>query len=402
MTSSGSVPDASGQHVDQASDPFDVPLELSQLLSSSDLNELVHSFARAHGCGVAILGPQEELLAAAELAGGASARAPIDYQGERLGWMLFETSDGRAARHAAELCAVVVHHAHARRLTGVAHEAAVSISYTDLAQKNRSLEQAVTRLRDADRVKSNFLATMSHELRTPLTSVIGYSEMLLEGLAGPLTDEQREYMATILGKADQLLQLITSVLDMSRVEAHREPVDRSAVPLTDVVESVVASFAPQATQHNIKLESFIEYPLRAIGDRRQIRQVLWNLVSNAVKFTAEGGQVMVAIKLGPLVPGGVGTRPDNRLAVHLEVTDSGIGISHEQLPNIFEPFFQVDSTSTREYGGSGLGLALAKAYVEAHGGRIWVDSTVGRGSSFVASFPVVPEDVRAALGAIRR
>ncbi len=232
--------------------------------------------------------------------------------------------------------------------------------------------------------------------------MIGYSEMLLEGLAGPLTEDQREYMTTILGKADQLLQLITSVLDMSRVEAHRAPVDEAEVPLLDVVDSVVASFAPQAIKHNISLESSVEYPLRALGDRRQIRQVLWNLVSNAVKFTGNGGHVVVAIKLGPLVPGGVGTRPDNRLAAHLEVTDDGIGISRDQLPYIFEPFFQVDSSSTREYGGSGLGLALAKAYVEAHGGRIWVDSTIGRGSSFVASFPVVPEDVRAALGAIRR
>ena len=383
-------------------DPLDEPLELSRLLSSADLNDLVQTLARAHGCGVAMLGRDDVLLAAAELSGGAGARAPLEYQGERLGWLVLENGDDRAARVAAEMCALVFHQGYARRLTGVAHEAAVNVSYSELQQKNKSLEMAVTRLRDADRVKSNFLATMSHELRTPLTSVIGYSEMLLEGLAGALTEDQREYVTTILGKADQLLQLITSVLDMSRVEAHRTPVGETEVPLIDVVESVVASFAPQATKHNIRLESTIEYPLRAIGDRRQIRQVLWNLVSNAVKFTADGGQVTVAIKLGALVPGGVGTRPDNRLAAHLEVTDNGIGISREQLPYIFEPFFQVDSSSTREYGGSGLGLALAKAYVEAHGGRIWVDSTVGRGSSFVASFPVVPEDVRAALGAIRR
>ncbi|HUQ07555.1 MAG TPA: HAMP domain-containing sensor histidine kinase [Kofleriaceae bacterium] len=383
-------------------DPLDETLELSRLLSSTDLDDLAQTLARAHRCGAAVLGRVEELLAAAELAGSTGARAPIEYQGERLGWVMLENGDAAAAQLAAEMCALIVHQAYARRLTGVAHEAAVTISYSELQQKNKSLEMAVTRLRDADRVKSNFLATMSHELRTPLTSVIGYSEMLLEGLAGTLSEDQREYVQTILGKADQLLQLITSVLDMSRVEAHRTPVDETEVPLVDVVESVVASFAPQATKHNIRLESTVEYPLRAIGDRRQIRQVLWNLVSNAVKFTADGGHVTVAIKLGALVPGGVGTRPDNRLAAHLEVIDDGIGISREQLPYIFEPFFQVDSSSTREYGGSGLGLALAKAYVEAHGGRIWVDSTVGRGSSFVASFPVVPEDVRAAMGVIRR
>lgn len=369
-------------------DPLDETLELSRLLSAADLDDLAQTLARAHGCGVAVLGRAQELLAAAELAGGGGARAPIEYQGEQLGWVVFENGDEKGAGVAAAIIALVVHQAYARRLTGVAHEAAVSISYSELQQKNKSLEMAVTRLRDADRVKSNFLATMSHELRTPLTSVIGYSEMLLEGLAGPLSDDQREYVQTILGKADQLLQLITSVLDMSRVDTHRPPVDQLEVPLLEVVDSVVASFAPQATKHNIRLESTSEYPLRAIGDRRQIRQVLWNLVSNAVKFTADGGHVTVAIKLGALVPGGVGTRPDNRLAAHLEVTDNGIGISREQLPYIFEPFFQVDSSSTRAFGGTGLGLTLAKAYVEAHGGRIWVDTTPGQGSTFVVTFPL--------------
>ena len=158
------------------------------------------------------------------------------------------------------MCALIVHQAYARRLTGVAHEAAVSISYSELQQKNKSLEMAVTRLRDADRVKSNFLATMSHELRTPLTSVIGYSEMLLEGLAGALSEDQREYVQTILGKADQLLQLITSVLDMSRVEAHRTPVDETEVPLIDVVESVIGlsmQISAGATQIGDFLRAFV-------------------------------------------------------------------------------------------------------------------------------------------------
>ncbi len=399
MTSSGTD---RGRAADQAADPFDEPLELATLLSAVDLDDLVQTLARGHGCGVALVDRRGLLVAAAGLSGAAGVRAPVEHQGERLGEVVVECAEPAAARHAAEVAALVVHHAHARRLVGVAHEAAVSVSYAELTQKNRSLELAVTRLRDADRVKSNFLATMSHELRTPLTSVIGYSEMLLEGLAGPLSDEQRDYVSTILGKADQLLQLITSVLDMSRVEAQRAPMEQAEVPLADVVDSVVASFAPQATKHGVTLESAIEFPLRVIGDRRQIRQVLWNLVSNAVKFTGDGGHVVVAVKLGPLVPGGVGTRPDNRLAAHLAVTDTGIGISRELLPNIFEPFFQVDSSSTRSYGGSGLGLALAKAYVEAHGGRIWVDSTVGRGSTFVASLPAVSDDVRAAMGALRR
>jgi len=180
-------------------DPFDEPLDLSRLLSPADLDDLAQTFARAHGCGVAVLGRHNELLAAAELSDSGGPRAPIEYQGERMGWIQLDGGTPAVAQGAAELCAMVLHHAHARRLTGVAHEAATTVSYADLAAKNKSLEAAVARLRDADRVKSNFLATMSHELRTPLTSVIGYSEMLLEGLAGRPSEDQREYGTTIPG-----------------------------------------------------------------------------------------------------------------------------------------------------------------------------------------------------------
>ncbi len=378
-------------------DPLDQPVELVQLLSAAELGELASSFARAHQCGVAILDGSGVLLAGTDVSGTDGPRAPIVHSGEALGWVVIDGGPPEVAGHVVEVLDVILHHALARQLTGVAHEAVVTQTFTELSQKNRSLEAAMQRMRDADRVKSNFLATMSHELRTPLTSVIGYSEMMLEGLAGPLSDEQRDYMTTILGKADQLLQLITAVLDMSRAETHQPQVDAAAVRLADVVDSVVASFSPQARKRHITVDAAIEHRLHALGDRRQIRQVLWNLVSNAVKFTPDGGHITVGLRLGPLVPGGAASRPDHRWGAHLEVIDDGIGISREQLPHIFEPFFQVDSSSTREYGGSGLGLALAKAYVEAHGGRLWVDSTPGSGSTFVASFPVPADDVRAAL-----
>jgi two-component system, NarL family, sensor histidine kinase BarA len=241
---------------------------------------------------------------------------------------------------------------------------------------------AVDRLQEVDRIKSNFLATVSHELRTPLTSVIGYTEMLLEGLAGPLAAEQREYLATILSKADQLLGLITAVLDASLLEAGRGAIAAEPVSLDEVVTSVVAAFAPQAHKRAIAIEVAIS-PLRAMGDRRQIRQVLWQLVSNAVKFSPDSGRVDIEVRKGDIAPG------ERRAAgAHVVVRDSGIGIGAELLPHIFEPFFQVDSSSTRAFGGTGLGLALAKAYVEAQGGRIWVDSTPGLGSTFTVSFPV--------------
>lgn len=376
-------------------DPLDPPIALPTLVSRDELDELAVGAANAVGCQTAVLGPDGELLAGAEIAGG--VQVAIEHHGEVLGWAVADADHPTAATHLAQVIGLVVHHAHARELTGLAHEAAITATYVELTQKNRSLEAAVARMRDTDRIKSNFLATMSHELRTPLTSVIGYSEMLLEGLAGPLTGEQRDYLTIILGKADQLLQLITAVLDMSRLEAGAASLDVAPVPVDEVVGSVIACFAPPCQKRGIALETAIAAPLRVAGDRRQIRQVLWNLVSNAVKFTPDGGRVVVEVRLGPLAPDGVSTRPDNRLAAHVEVTDSGIGIPREQLPHIFEPFFQVDSSSTREYGGSGLGLTLAKAYVEAHGGRMWVDSTPGRGSTFVVSFPVVGDDARRAL-----
>ncbi len=376
-----------------AADPLDQPIELAALLGA-DLPELLASFAAAHDCGLAVLDPQGAVIAAVGADADAALTAPIVVAGEPIGSVAVDAdpSRGGLARHVAHVIELLVHHAQARQLTGVVHQAAIALSVGELTAKNKSLEAAVARLREADRAKSNFLATMSHELRTPLTSVIGYSEMLLEGLAGPLTPDQRDYVSTILGKADQLLQLITSVLDMSRAEAATTAPDVAPVALAELCASVCASFAPQADKRGVTLVQDVE-PLRALGDRRQIRQVIWNLVSNAVKFAADGTEVVLAVHAGPLVPVGSGTRPDLRLGVHVEVRDRGIGIPREQLAHIFEPFFQVDSSSTRQYGGTGLGLALAKAYVEAHGGRLWVDSTPGQGSTFVASFPVDGDDL---------
>ena len=384
-----------------APDPLDAPIALHQLVSRDELDEVAAGVATAAGCRTAVLDAAGVPLAGLPVDDG--VQVAIEHHGATLGWAVAEQGHGAAAAHLAGVIGLLAHHAHARELTGLAHEAAITATYMELTHKNRSLEAAVTRLRDTDRIKSNFLATMSHELRTPLTSVIGYSEMLLEGLAGPISAEQREYLSTILGKADQLLQLITAVLDVSKLEAGPMSVDVSAVAVEEVVSSVVASFAAPCRKRRIELATAIGAQLRVSGDKRQIRQVLWNLVSNAVKFTPDGGRIVVGVRMGPLVPEGVSTRPDNRLAAHLEVTDSGIGISREQLAHIFEPFFQVDSSSTREYGGSGLGLTLAKAYVEAHGGRMWVDSTPGRGSTFVASFPALPDDARRILaGAAER
>jgi two-component system sensor histidine kinase BarA len=226
---------------------------------------------------------------------------------------------------------------------------------------------------------------MSHELRTPLTSVIGYAEMMAEGLAGPVSTEQKDYLTTILGKADQLLGLITAVLDVSSLESGQLALDRSALSLADVVASEVATFQPQAGRRGIAIQLEAQADGVVVGDRKKIRQIVSSLLSNAVKFTPDHGKVGVEVRTGPLGPGAAG---DALVGLQLVVSDSGIGISRDQVAKIFEPFFQVDSSSTRAFGGTGLGLTLAKAYVEAHGGRIWVDTSPGQGSTFVATFPL--------------
>jgi signal transduction histidine kinase len=365
---------------------LDDPVDIDSLLGRDELAELTARFAEAHGCAVAVEDLRGGQLASkGKVDTGSAMRFQVRHGGEVLGTVV-ATGPGaeRTARLLAEVLGLLLHHAHARALTRATHEAAMAQSFADLTQQNTRLEQAVQRLMEVDRLKSSFLATMSHELRTPLTSVIGYSEMLLEGLAGSLQPEQRDYITTILSKADQLLQMITSVLDVSTLEAGAVQVDEAHVALAELVDSVVASFVPQAQKRGIAITVDTSLALIARGDRKKIRQVLWNLVSNAVKFSRDQGVVTVRLRSGPLRPNDAAA-PRGAL---VEITDSGIGISRHQLASIFEPFFQVDQSSTREYGGSGLGLTLAKAYVEAHGGRIWVDSTLGTGSAFTVSFPI--------------
>jgi signal transduction histidine kinase len=188
---------------------------------------------------------------------------------------------------------------------------------------------------------------------------------------------------TILGKADQLLGLISAVLDASSIESGQLSLDRMPVTLAQLVKSEVSSFTAAAHKRGIVLAVEAEVEGVILGDRKKLRQIVSGLLSNAIKFTPDRGRVEVAIRMGALVPGERGAPA----AVHLVVTDSGIGIARQLVPQIFEPFYQVDSSSTRAFGGSGVGLTLVKAYVEAHGGSIWVDSEPGAGATFLAVFP---------------
>ncbi|HEX7840459.1 MAG TPA: HAMP domain-containing sensor histidine kinase [Kofleriaceae bacterium] len=372
---------------------LDDGIELARLVPAGELDELVRSITRALGGELAIFD-----LGGVRLAGSASAGAPrrvIAHNGVPLAHI---TATGPAADTIVTLCAetldLLVHHAHARELAAATHEEAMRVTFAELTEHNLRLQRAVARLEELDRLKSNFLATMSHELRTPLTSVIGYAEMMAEGLAGPISSDQRDYLTTILGKADQLLGLITAVLDVSSLESGQLALERATLSLNDLVASELATFASQAGRRGIAIQLEACADAVVVGDRRKIRQVVSSLLSNAVKFSPDRGRVGVALRRGPL-----GAHDCDAPAIQLVVTDSGIGISRDLIAKIFEPFFQVDSSSTRAFGGTGLGLTLAKAYVEAHGGQIWVDTAPGQGSTFTATFPVPPADPAAAASA---
>jgi two-component system sensor histidine kinase BarA len=364
---------------------LDGPIELARLVPPDELGELLHALQVACGCDLAIFD-----RAGRQLAGGMcpGPRRALVHDGERLG-ELAVTGQGaeRALELATTMLSLLIHHANARDLAASTHEAAMRLTFGELTEHNQRLQRAVARLEELDRLKSNFLATMSHELRTPLTSVIGYAEMMAEGLAGPVTGEQHDYLVTILAKADQLLGLITAVLDVASLESGPLALERSALSFAELVATEVATFMPQAGKRGIAIQLDYRGELTIVGDKKKIRQVVASLVSNAVKFTPDRGQVAVALRPGPLSP----SEPGDAAAIQLVVQDSGIGISREQVAKIFEPFFQGDSSSTRAVGGTGLGLTLAKAYVEAHGGRIWVDTSPGQGSTFTATFPVRAE-----------
>ena len=242
-------------------------------------------------------------------------------------------------------------------------------------------------------MKSNFLATVSHELRTPLTSVIGYSEMLLAGLAGDLNDEQKDYLKTILEKGESLLRLISSILDLSRIEARGVQLVRKPVSLEEIVQGAMESVLPQSLKKNLQLTANVSRSVKNVTvDGDKMRQCVVNLLSNSVKFTPAGGLILVQAgpaERPPLRAGPFGSSGYFQIAV----TDNGIGIQPEHLDKVFETFFQADSSASREYGGAGLGLSIVKSYIEAHGGEVSVRSELGKGSTFTLIVPVEPPGV---------
>lgn len=275
------------------------------------------------------------------------------------------------------------------------HMASVQESFRELTEKNRKLQVAYDRLKELDRLKSNFLATVSHELRTPLTSIIGYSEMILEGIAGDINEEQREFLQTIHEKGEQLLELIMSLLDLSKLESGTMSLRRSEVDCSQLVREVVSTMTPTARKRGISLEAKAGDALPVLfADADRLRQVLNNLCENSIKFTPAGGTVIIGAE-GVLLAGedlggmgGVLMAPAQRPAIEISVSDSGVGIPPEERSRVFDAFYQVDSSSTREVGGTGLGLSIVKRLVDAHDGTIRVEGNQPQGAIFIVTLPI--------------
>jgi signal transduction histidine kinase len=242
-------------------------------------------------------------------------------------------------------------------------------------------------------LKSNFLATVSHELRTPLTSIIGYSEMLTEGIAGQLGAEQREFVDTIHEKGEQLLALITGLLDLSKLESGSLSIRKTTIVVPQLLEAVVSTCTPAARKKGVRLQLDVDKTIVEVrADPERLRQVFINLVDNAVKFTPAGGSVTLSARnLGADAnddeTAGFALLAPVQTRVEIRVADTGIGIPARERNKVFDAFYQVDSGSTREYGGTGLGLSIVKRLIDAHSGSVHIEDNSPQGTVFVVRLP---------------
>lgn len=243
-----------------------------------------------------------------------------------------------------------------------------------VAERTRELAKAKDAAESADRLKSAFLATMSHELRTPLNSIIGFSGVLEQELAGPLNDEQKKQLSMVSDSAEHLLALINDVLDISKIEAGQLKVEAGPVEIRPILEKAVRTVTPLAETKRLPLELEIDPEAgTVIADSRRVEQVLLNLLSNAIKFTDKGS---VRVRC-----------TTEEAMVRISVTDTGIGIQKEFLERLFKPFTQIETGLARKYEGTGLGLSISRRLVNLMGGEITVESEPGRGSTFSFTLP---------------
>jgi len=245
---------------------------------------------------------------------------------------------------------------------------------------NEELQKRAAELLELDRLKTGFLANMSHELRTPLNSILGFSDVILEGLDGPLTPNMSSDLLLIQKNGQHLLHLINDVLDMSKIEAGRMNLNPEKLKVQEILEEVTSITSPLASERKLALfiEANSDHEVEITADRTRLRQVMINLINNAIKFT-EKGEIAIRVDKKDLSN------------IRITVKDTGVGIPPEQLEVIFQEFSQVDTSTTRRAGGTGLGLPISRRLVEMHGGLLWAESRgiAGEGSTFFVDLPIV-------------
>lgn len=293
-------------------------------------------------------------------------QVPIRIQEHVLGVLDFEAEADSRAWQESDLALV----------EAVAEDLALALQDARTFQLS---QQALDEMREADRLKTQFLANMSHELRTPLNSIIGFSRVILKGIDGPVTPTQKQDLEEIYNAGQHLLGLINDILDVSKIEAGRMELAFTEVDLGEIIHGVLSTAVGLVKDKPIELITEVPDDLPSVqADKMRLRQILLNLLSNAAKFTNEG-QIGITAK--------VIDRGD-REEVVVGVFDTGPGISPEDQEKLFEPFSQVDASSTRRTGGTGLGLSICRHLVELHGGKIWVESVPEEGSTFAFTIPV--------------
>jgi signal transduction histidine kinase/CheY-like chemotaxis protein len=253
-------------------------------------------------------------------------------------------------------------------------------------QRYRQSVTELEALREADRLKDEFMAVVSHELRTPLTAISGYSDILLRKLSGPLSDRQERQVVGIRDAARRLLLLINDLLDVSKLEASTLDLHLAALDVRTVIERAAAAVRVIATTKGLTIEVRMSADgnlPQVVADDERLQQILTNLLVNAIKFTAQGGSVWISASVEP------GSAPDALPAMVFRVQDTGVGLTPGQVARVWERFYQAESTSTRRFGGAGLGLSIVRRLVELHGGRVEATSAgIDRGSVFAVYLPV--------------
>lgn len=382
---------------------------LEQLVDRTALRDVCRSFFEAFRIPIRVESHEGTVLAFAEpesevtVLDGRERALPIEYDGRRLGTLRVGPAPfperrnnlDTLATHFSQVLDALLFSGHRALLASNMHLATAESNYRELSEKTARLQVAYDKLKELDRLKSTFLATMSHELRTPLTSIIGYSEMLASGMGGELNPTQREFVDTVRAKGDQLLELILTLLDVAKLEQDQVRLTLGPVDAAALAADAARTVSPAAAKKKIRIDQRIEPDLPTLqADKTRLRQVLINLLDNAIKFTPKGGAVTIEVGLsmqaGAVDDGAPGMvllgAPERTL--QFVVRDNGIGIPEQEHARVFNAFYQVDGSATREHGGTGLGLSIVKRLVEAHGGTVELDSAPGRGTEFRVRLPV--------------